>query len=116
MASIYRTISKSFDLAQAILTPRMTDNRFNGQEQTKVATALTELARCQGMLDPATNLMEESQRQGCYDDLMAQLAILNPLETNKNLSVWEYYNALDLLTDAADDMLNGIAGRYSDLG
>jgi hypothetical protein len=116
MASIYRTVGQSLDLAQAILTPRLTDNRFNGQEQDKIAAALGEIARCRCMLPYDTNVMQEAERAGCSADLTAQIALISPLIANKTLQAWEYYNALDLLTDAADDVLNGVAGRSSDLG
>jgi hypothetical protein len=115
MALIYRTVGLQLDIAQSVLVPRLADNRFNGNEQTLISVALTEIAKCRGML-PDTNIMAEGERQGCYDNLQAQLTLLRPLDADKQLAdSWEFYNAIDLISDASDNILAGEAGSISDL-
>lgn len=114
MAAIYRAVAVQLDLAQSILQPRLVDNRFNGNEQAIISTALTEISRCRGML-PDTNVMDEAERQGCHDTLLSNMQAVAALELNKQLGPWEFYNALDLLNDAAANVLAGDAGSSSDL-
>ena len=103
-----RSNSNMLDTASEILTPRLVDNRLTGVERTQIEGAMTVIAQWRGLLGLGETWLS-AQRQDAHDQLQTQSNIVaNVDEANPGqFTVWELYNAADLMLYAADNALSG---------
>ena len=103
-----RSNSNMLDAAAGILTPRLVDNRLTGLERTQVEGAMTVIAQWRGLLGLGQTWLQ-IQRQDAHDQLAAQAIIIASIdEANPGqFSVWELYNAADLLDFVMENALSG---------
>ena len=106
-----RTVRDMLQIAQSILTPRISDNRLSGVSRDKLVARVTAAVQVYTQVDPVTNLADSALRAGLATTLRSGLAELVPIEQSESFQPWEFYNALDLWDVCATAIEEGSASE-----
>ena len=109
-----RTLTEMLTEAQAILSTVSADVRLTVEEKTTTLAAISSIDVNKGRL--SNNRVPNPQRQAFHDALLSLVAQLIGAETRLGLRAVDFYDALDLLMDAAEAGLLGIQSVTSELG
>jgi len=111
-----RTVTELLTRAVAIQTPRQTDLRLSAVERAQVGENVTRCNAALGDLNQATNLMPTNRRTGNESGLKDRVRATVVIDSKYVLLPAEFYNALDMMWDAADLIRDGQASTSADWG
>jgi hypothetical protein len=107
------TVKEMLTAANDILTPRLTDNRLNGIEQTNLATVMTNNTTVKLAVPDSGVFATNSQRSFYAGIVAASLSILTGIDGHHgdDFTPAEFYNATDFQETAGSSINEGIETR-----